>query len=150
MYVTSETKTAFKSQFANFDDLEKFPVAKITYVVSLVIATNPEVRARLFENNHGPFLVITQFWLDHWQVGVFANGDILVDYLDSKNAFAAFRGLILINSFINIEFNSMIPFKLPFVVAWLVTLNPLDHGSSTDERYFSQYVQLTKVPFHSN
>ena len=140
----------FANQFGYFANFENFPVAKITYVVSLLIATLPEVRVKFFDNYDGPIPAITQYLINEFRIGVLKSGDILVDYHWRKEYFISITECELTNTFLNMTSNYDLQKNVPFIIAWLVLLNKLDHQSNNEKRYFTNYVKLDKVQLYSS
>ena len=127
-----------------------FPVAKITYILSLFIAIDSNIRIKFYNSFNGPVPSILQFLLNNIRIGVLEDDSILSKYQLTDKCFEMITDRALANSFLNLTDDYNIERNFPYIIAWFVKLNQLDNQKNRKEFYFNHYVQLNKVPIVSN
>lgn len=139
----------FSGRFKNFG-ASGFPVAKITYVAGLLIAIDPYLRVKFFDNYDGPVPGIVQFLLNSLRIGILKDGSILTTYERTQECLNSITECKLSYSFLNMTTDYNVGNNLPDLIAWFVALKKLDYKQGNKERYFDHYVPLKRVPIYSN
>ena len=131
-------------------DTITFPVAKITYVVALLIAIDPFAREFFYANYKGPVPAFVQFLLNNFRTGVLADNNHLLKYQRTKECYYNITTSIFDHTFLNLTSDFYVLKNFSYVIAWFVELNRLDNQLEKGKRYFEHYVQLDPVPMASN
>ena len=144
----------FGQQFDEFPDYT-FPIAKITFAISVLIASDQELRMRFFAAYDSPVPGITQFLIDIFRIGQLPDGTLISGYGDSKEYLEYLENLDL-----NIRYSFLYTLKdykyeynVMAYVIWFNQLNRIDNcgHSLSDESdfYFRYYAPLIKTPSNS-
>ena len=142
----------FSKMFRNTlsGDATTFPVAKITYVAGLLIATDPFIRENFYASYNGLVPAFFQFLLDHFRIGVLPDNNHLLKYQRTDECFVKITECTIERTFLNMNSDYYIQLYFSYVLAWFVELNKLDSKLDKPNKYFDYYVQLEPVPIAAN